>query len=74
MIEVKPGNPFKTVRVRPAAKLDRLEDVIVLLKPSVAVDFPKGPEAASSTGATPTNPPADSKPSASDPAAAVKKP
>jgi rod shape-determining protein MreC len=74
VIEVKPGNPFKTVRVRPAAKLDRLEDVIVLLKPSVAVDFPKEPEAASSNGTAPANAPADSKPSASDPAAAVKKP
>lgn len=29
--EVKPGNPFKQIRVSPAAKLDRLEEVIVLL-------------------------------------------
>ena len=27
----KAGNPFQTIRVRPAARLDRLEDVIVLL-------------------------------------------
>jgi rod shape-determining protein MreC len=27
----KPGNPFQTIRVHPAARLDRLEDVIVLL-------------------------------------------
>jgi len=31
VMEVKPGNPFKQIRVRPAAKLDRLETVIVLL-------------------------------------------
>jgi rod shape-determining protein MreC len=29
--EVKPGVPFKQIRVRPAARLDRLEEVIVLL-------------------------------------------
>jgi rod shape-determining protein MreC len=28
---VKPGNPFQTISVQPAARLDRLEDVIVLL-------------------------------------------
>jgi rod shape-determining protein MreC len=74
VIEVKPGNPFKTVRVRPAAKLDRLEDVIVLLKPSVAVEFPKEAEATSSNGTAPASAPGDPKPSTSDPAAAVKKP
>jgi rod shape-determining protein MreC len=29
--EAKPGTPFKQIRVRPAAHLDRLEEVIVLL-------------------------------------------
>ena len=29
--DVKAGNPFKQIRVRPAANLDRLEEVIVLL-------------------------------------------
>jgi rod shape-determining protein MreC len=29
--EVKPGNPFKQIRVKPAAHLDRLEEVLVLL-------------------------------------------
>jgi len=28
---IKPGNPFKLIRVRPAANLERLEEVIVLL-------------------------------------------
>jgi len=31
IVEIKPGNPFKQIRVRPAANLDRLEEVIVLL-------------------------------------------
>jgi rod shape-determining protein MreC len=31
VIEVKPGNPFKQIRVKPAAHLDRLEEVLVLL-------------------------------------------
>jgi rod shape-determining protein MreC len=29
--EVKPGNPFRLIRLRPAANLERLEEVIVLL-------------------------------------------
>lgn len=29
--EVKPGNPFRLIRVRPAANLERLEEVLVLL-------------------------------------------
>lgn len=29
--EIKPGNPFKQIRVRPAANLERLEEVLVLL-------------------------------------------
>jgi rod shape-determining protein MreC len=31
IVELKPGNPFKQIRVRPAADLERLEEVIVLL-------------------------------------------
>ena len=31
VVDIKPGNPFKQVRVRPAANLDRLEEVLVLL-------------------------------------------
>jgi rod shape-determining protein MreC len=29
--EIKPGSPFKQIRVKPAANLDRLEEVLVLL-------------------------------------------
>jgi rod shape-determining protein MreC len=31
VIEIKSGNPFKQIRVKPAANLERLEEVIVLL-------------------------------------------
>ena len=31
IVEIKPGNPFKQIHVRPAANLERLEEVIVLL-------------------------------------------
>ena len=31
VVEIRPGTPFKQVRVAPAAKLDRLEEVFVLL-------------------------------------------
>jgi len=31
VLDVKQGNPFKQIRVQPAARLDRLEEVIVLL-------------------------------------------
>jgi rod shape-determining protein MreC len=74
VVEVKPSNPFKIVRVRPAAKLDRLEDVIVLLKPSIPVEFPKE-AGATAPGASASAPaPGESKPGDSAPAAAVKKP
>ncbi|GAC1617424.1 MAG: rod shape-determining protein MreC [Candidatus Acidiferrum sp.] len=31
VVDVKPGNPFKQIRVKPSANLERLEEVIVLL-------------------------------------------
>ena len=45
--EVKPGTPFKLVRVRPAAKLERLEEVIVLLGIE-PLNLKKDPDAADS--------------------------
>src|ERR1700732_3467 len=45
--EAKPGNPFQVISVRPAARLDRLEDVIVLLTQQELV--PKKSEEASGT-------------------------
>jgi rod shape-determining protein MreC len=44
VLEVKPGNPFKTIFLRPAAKLDRLEEVIVLLSQQ-PLEFKKEGEA-----------------------------
>jgi len=31
VMEIKPGNPFKQIRIKPAANLERLEEVLVLL-------------------------------------------
>ncbi len=50
VVEVKPGSPFKQVRVAPAAKLDRLEEVFVLLTPE-PLEFLKEGEAPSSAAA-----------------------
>jgi len=44
VVEVRPGSPFKQIRVRPAAKLDRLEEVIVLLTQQ-PLEFKKEAEA-----------------------------
>jgi rod shape-determining protein MreC len=49
--EVKSGNPFKQIRVRPSANLERLEEVIVLLSLQ-PLELKKEPDAA--------NPPASS--------------
>ena len=69
VIEVKAGSPFKQIRVRPAAKLDRLEEVIVLLTQQ-PLEFKK--EAETQTGAQ------ESAPAAQNPAsgktAATEKP
>ena len=43
VLEVKQGNPFKQIRVKPAARLDRLEEVIVLLT-QAPVEFKTDPE------------------------------
>jgi rod shape-determining protein MreC len=46
-----PGNPFQVIHVRPAARLDRLEDVIILLTPQ---ELKKSESAdASAPGASP---------------------
>src|SRR5580693_1933368 len=66
--DIKPGNTFKQIRVKPAANLERLEEVFVLLsmKPlemkqeSAAPDSPASPAAAPSAAAT--NPASPEKP------------
>ena len=44
VIDVKPGNTFKQIRVKPTVKLERLEEVIVLLTQQ-AVAFPADADA-----------------------------
>lgn len=55
--EVKPGTPFKQIWLRPAAKLERLEEVIVLLTPQ-PVAFSKESETATnpSNASAPASP------------------
>ncbi|HKV25342.1 MAG TPA: rod shape-determining protein MreC [Candidatus Acidoferrum sp.] len=43
--EIKPGNPFKQIRVRPAANLQRLEEVFVLLTMKPLESKPNSPSA-----------------------------
>ncbi len=59
---VTPGYPFQTIRVRPAARLDRLEDVIVLLSQQDLV--PKKAEEASAPVPGIVTPPGPLKPAA----------
>jgi rod shape-determining protein MreC len=49
--EVKPGTPFKQIWLRPAAKLERLEEVIVLLT-QAPVEFAREPESQNSAGSS----------------------
>jgi len=50
VIDVKPGTTFKQIRVKPAANLERLEEVIVLLTQE-PVEFPSGAEAEGASAA-----------------------
>src|SRR5262249_6465335 len=67
VMDVKQANPFKVIRVNPAARLDRLEEVIVLLTQQT-VDFPSYSEqpgagsAPAAQSSTPATPPAAEKP------------
>ena len=60
--EVKAGNPFKQIRIRPAANLERLEEVLVLLtlrplkEPEPVAVKPAVPEAANSAPPQVANP------------------
>ena len=48
-----PGNPFQVIHIRPAARLDRLEDVLILLTPQ---ELKKPSESVDATGSQ-LNPP-----------------
>ena len=66
--EIKPGNPFKLIRVRPAANLERLEEVFVLLTmkplqlkhdsaaPNPSTPLAGAPSASANSQATPEKP------------------
>jgi len=65
-----PGNPFQVIRIRPAARLDRLEEVLVLLSQqeltpkktnggSVAPSAPSSPSSQPKTGALKSAPTAN---------------
>ena len=56
--EIKPGIPFKTILLRPAAKLNRLEAVIVLLSQQ-PLEFPKDANVSSSGSSSSPAPTAD---------------
>lgn len=62
IIEVKAGNPFKQIRIKPAAGLEKLEEVLVLLtlrplkEPEPVAAKPAAPEAANSAPAQVVNP------------------
>ena len=65
VVGTQPGNPFKVINVQPAARLDRLEEVLVLL---VQRELPRRETeaAAAKLGATaPAGPPPSKPPSAS---------
>jgi rod shape-determining protein MreC len=50
VVETKPGNPFKVIRVKPAAHLERLEEVLVLLTQK-ELDLERETEQSSAAGA-----------------------
>jgi rod shape-determining protein MreC len=61
----KAGNPFQVIHVQPSARLDRLEEVLVLLsQQEVVFKKPEPPAAALAPSATPAAPP-PAKPAAS---------
>jgi len=59
--QIKPGNPFKQIRLRPAANLERLEEVIVLLSLQ-PLDLNKDTSAAEVTKKTGPGPAKTEKP------------
>jgi len=67
VLDVKQGNPFKQIRVKPAARLDRLEEVIVLLtQQSVNFNTNAEEQAAQPTTGN-SGPPATGKPAPEKP-------
>jgi rod shape-determining protein MreC len=65
--DIKPGNPFKSIRVRPSANLARLEEVIVLLslQPLQLKPEPEAAKTPANAAATNNPTPAANSPGAS---------
>jgi rod shape-determining protein MreC len=57
--DVKPGNPFKIIRVQPAANLERLEEVIVLTTLQPLILKHDSPDVATGAGGKSPNPSPD---------------
>jgi rod shape-determining protein MreC len=78
--DIKPGNPFKSIRIRPSADLERLEEVIVLLTlQPLQMNQEKEPETAKPSANVASKPVAESPKSPMDgaapkPAAATLRP
>jgi rod shape-determining protein MreC len=68
----KPGNPFQVIRVQPSARLDRLEEVLVLLsQQEVVFKKPEAPVAAETAAAgRPTSGGTPAKTATANPSAA----
>lgn len=64
VMEIKPGNPFKQIRIKPAANLQRLEEVLVLLSRRPLENKKEEP---------PADDPAAAKPTASNPPPTVRR-
>jgi rod shape-determining protein MreC len=54
VVETSPGNPFKQIQVRPAARLDQLEEVLILMERKQWDWEPKSAEAAEAAKGTPS--------------------
>jgi rod shape-determining protein MreC len=72
-VQVKPGDTFKQIKVQPAARLDRLEEVIVLLSQQ-PLEFPKDTTAEDANPAAPAASTSPAGRAASTPPAATGKP
>jgi len=70
VVEVKAGNPFKQIRVQPAAKFERLETVIVLLT-QTPVEFNKEAETQGTPAGAQQSEPGGHNPAPVAPTAAV---
>jgi rod shape-determining protein MreC len=58
VVDASPGYPFQTIRVQPGARLDRLEDVLILLSRQELT--PKMSEESADAGVAPPDKPANS--------------